>query len=665
MLLRVKLAEVRTPLQPHQQRVIDKLKASGGLLVAHGVGSGKTLSSIAAADALGLPIEAVVPAPLVANYEKELAKHLDKVPEDTRIRSYEKAVRDKDINLDALAVMDEAHRARNAGTQTSKVIAGQVAKAKARLLLTGTPVYNQPHDLAVLLNTAAGRRLLPDNPALFKSMFVGQEKIRAPFMTRMKGKVLGRPVEDSIRNVLVNRQRLVDAAKGYVDVHKGGGEGFPDREDAVHHVEMSPRQLQMYQFHTDQMPWYLKAKIQAGLPLDKKESSELNAFQGALRQVSNTPRPYAANMSEEEEVGHTPKIQLMAQHLQEMHAQDPNFRGVVYSNYLNAGLQPLSRSLSRAGIKHHVFTGEVSKKQRDEMVRDYNEGKVPVLLLSGAGAEGLDLRGTKAIQVMEPHWNESRINQVIGRGIRYKSHEHLPEGERKVKVLRYMSTLPKKFSDKFNWLTGGSPDQSVEEYMKNMAEEKERFGGQLSGALQEASDYGPLRKLGFSSEKENENLQKKFDAYTKLLRERGVYSGTAHKRITIPKSKLSKDDIARLGFEEVLLAIPEAGQDQFRSFRHPENLFHIHSHPGSWTMHEDSHPSSTMLSRKMGPLKAFIQGVPHVVTEGLPGLGLYLAGQIAGRKSTADKVRAGLDPDVVEAIEKQARLAVLRQYGVQ
>lgn len=495
MLYRVKSADLKTPLQPHQQRVIDKLKASDGLLVAHGVGSGKTLSAIAAQEALGLPADVIVPAPLVANYEKELDKHLTERP-DVRIRSYEKAVRDKDVNTDGLVVMDEAHRARNAGTHIAKDVAGAAAKAKARLLLTGTPVYNQPYDLAVLMNTAAGKKILPDDPALFKKTFVGEETIQAPLLARIKGRILDHPVDTVTRAKLINRNYLINAVKGYVDVHAGGGENFPRRVDEVHNVEMTPEQHRIYEFHANQMPWYLKAKIRAGLPLDKQESKELNSFQGALRQASNTPRPYVANMTDEEERKHTSKIQKMVTHLRDMREKDPNFRGLVYSNYLGAGLEPMSRELKRHNIPHHVFTGEIPKKQRDEMVRDYNSGKVPVLLVSGAGSEGLDLKGTKAIQLMEPHWNESRLNQVIGRGIRFKSHEHLPEEERQVKVMRYMSQLPPGIADRIGltWLSGAKKPQSVEEYMKNMSEEKDRFSQQLAAALQEASDSGPLKK---------------------------------------------------------------------------------------------------------------------------------------------------------------------------
>lgn len=463
--------------------------AGPGGLILH-----NTLTSIAAGDQLDQPIDAVVPASLVPNYDKEFVKHLGSRPRGARIRSYEKAVRDGDVAQDGLAVMDEAHRARNTGTGISQVIAKQVANAKYRLLLTGTPVYNQPYDLAPLLNTAAGRKVLPDDPALFKQTFIGTEHNTAPLWEQLKGKLLGHNIETEARPTLINRDRLIQAARGYVDVHQGGGEGFPTRIDEDHHVDMGDEQLRMYKYHEGTMPWYLKAKIRAGLPMDKQESKELNAFQGALRQVSNTPRAYLPQMTDEEEDAHTPKIQKMVSHLKDMHAKDPNFRGIVYSNYLQSGLHPMSRALTKAGINHHVFTGEINPKARKTMVEDYNAGRVPVLLLSGAGSEGLDLKGTKAIQLMEPHWNESRIAQVIGRGIRYKSHEHLPEEERKVKVMRYYSAFPKDLDDRMSGLIGMKPKSSIEQYLKSMADEKGRISKQISGALQEASDMGPLQK---------------------------------------------------------------------------------------------------------------------------------------------------------------------------
>ena len=71
-----KISDVVTELQPHQKRVAQRIKNQPGLVVAHGLGSGKTLTSIAAQEALNMPSEVLVPAALQANYQKELSKHV-------------------------------------------------------------------------------------------------------------------------------------------------------------------------------------------------------------------------------------------------------------------------------------------------------------------------------------------------------------------------------------------------------------------------------------------------------------------------------------------------------------------------------------------------------------------------------------------------------------
>lgn len=471
---------VNTELKPHQLRAIEKLRASGGLLAAHGLGSGKTLTSIAAADALGMPIDAVVPAPLVANYVKELNKHLGEVPEGTRIRSYQKATRQTGFNPEGLAVLDEAHRLRNSGTAMEKEVAQRAAEAKARLLLTATPIYNQPYDVANLLNTAAGRNVLPRDPRVFQSTFIGEKLIQPSWYGKLRG------VKPVAVPTLINRQKLIDATKGYVDVHKGGGEDFPDRIDEEIEVPLSKKQHEIYKWQEGRVPFHVSYKIRNGLPLSKSESTQLNAFQGALRQVSNTPRPYVANMTPEDELEHAPKLRQIAQHLIEMRKKDPNHKGLIYSNYLEGGVLPISRFLEKENVPHAVFHGGLSKNEKARLVQEYNEGKLPTLLVSSAGTEGLDLKGTRSVQVAEPHWNDSKIDQVIGRAIRYKSHAHLPEEQRKVRVMRYYASLPKPLF--------GKADSGIERYMQTVSKRKSAIGDEIMGALQEASDAGPLKK---------------------------------------------------------------------------------------------------------------------------------------------------------------------------
>lgn len=482
----VKQAAVKTPLLPHQQRVVDKLQASNGLLVAHGMGSGKTLSSIAAVDRLGLPVDAVMPAPLVANYQKELEKHVDNrdsLP-DIRLRSYEAAARGGGkIEPERFAIADEAHRMRNPGTSLHN-LARQVAGAKSRMLLTGSPVFNQPENLAVLMNAARGDQSLPEDANKFRAEYVGEKEVKPSFLQRLRG------VEPGTVPYLKNRKKLVDLATGYVDVHQSGGEHFPSREDEDVDVPMSDKQYEVYKFLEDKLPWHLRLKVRANLPLTKSESANLNAFSTGLRQVSNTPRPFVDGMDDEQEGAASSKVQQAVQRLVEARKSDPNFRGVVYSNFLDAGLNPYLRGLSQAGVPGAVFHGGLTSAQKQQLVQKYNAGDLPALLLSSAGSEGLDLKGTKLIQLLEPHFNQSKIDQVTARGIRYKSHEHLPEDERKVKVQRFYSTRPKTFVQR---LLGQEPETAMDRYLQSRSNEKRQFEDQLMAALQEASDRGPLQ----------------------------------------------------------------------------------------------------------------------------------------------------------------------------
>lgn len=55
-----------------------------------------------------------------------------------------------------------------------------------------------------------------------------------------------------------------------------------------------------------------------------------------------------------------------------------------------------------------------------------NGEKVKVVLISQAGAEGLDFKNIRQIHVMDPWYNMNRTEQIIGRGVRNCSHKNLP-----------------------------------------------------------------------------------------------------------------------------------------------------------------------------------------------------------------------------------------------
>jgi SNF2 family DNA or RNA helicase len=98
--------------------------------------------------------------------------------------------------------------------------------------------------------------------------------------------------------------------------------------------------------------------------------------------------------------------------------------------------------MAKQKIKFAEVTGKVTKIKRDQAVRDFNSGKLQVLLITKAGGEGLDLKGTRDIIIMESSWNRAVEVQVIGRGVRFRSHSDLPEDQRKVDVFYLIMKKP-------------------------------------------------------------------------------------------------------------------------------------------------------------------------------------------------------------------------------
>ena len=111
------------------------------------------------------------------------------------------------------------------------------------------------------------------------------------------------------------------------------------------------------------------------------------------------------------------------------------------------GIVPVMKWLNKVKIPYAHVTGDLTIQERDEAVVAYNTNKIKVLFISKAGSEGLDLKNTSNIIIMESGWNENSIKQIIGRGVRYKSHESLPKLKRVVTVYRLYAIKPNEYKN--------------------------------------------------------------------------------------------------------------------------------------------------------------------------------------------------------------------------
>jgi hypothetical protein len=62
-------------------------------------------------------------------------------------------------------------------------------------------------------------------------------------------------------------------------------------------------------------------------------------------------------------------------------------------------------------------------------------------MITQSGAEGISLANTRQVHIMEPYWNNVRLQQVIGRAIRLCSHMNLVWEERTVEIFTYLSVF--------------------------------------------------------------------------------------------------------------------------------------------------------------------------------------------------------------------------------
>jgi len=475
----------RSETKDHQSRVIDKLE-NNSIVAAHSMGSGKTLTALLAAERAQKKypdehVTAIVPASLVSNMKDQAVQHgVDLDMDRFEVTTYDKA--SNDVNRlkqknHSLIIVDEAHKLRNKDTKRSSEIEKVLKSSRKSLLLSGTPSYNKPEDIAVLVNKAAGTKVLPDNAKDFEDRFIGRRKVEPGFFAKH---VLG--VEPGEITYLKNQGELREALNKYIDhydaqEHSAGD--FPTAHHRTVKVTMSPEQKRMYKFLEDDMPAPIKWKIRLGLPLSKKESSNLNAFSTGVRQVSNSTKPYSQNPAAEPL---SPKQLKMADSIHEKMISDKNYRGISYSNYIESGLKPLSEELTRRNISHAIYDGSISQKEKDSIVDRYNKGEIKQLLISSSGAEGLNTKGTKLVQVMEPHFNKSKIDQVVARAVRYKSHEHLPEEERHVDVEHYHSVMDPGLIDKIV----GHKTKTIDEYLHEASDTKDKLRADIMALTKQA-----------------------------------------------------------------------------------------------------------------------------------------------------------------------------------
>lgn len=124
---------------------------------------------------------------------------------------------------------------------------------------------------------------------------------------------------------------------------------------------------------------------------------------------------------------------------------------VIFSFFkTKAGVNILHALFKMCGIKTEIYSGDISDTKRKQILKEFNAeknrygDKIKILLVTEAGAEGINIFEAQHMHILESSTREMKIQQAIGRVVRYKSHmvygrKPMPKNEQVVHIWRYWS----------------------------------------------------------------------------------------------------------------------------------------------------------------------------------------------------------------------------------
>lgn len=271
--------------------------------------------------------------------------------------------------------------------------------------------------------------------------------------------------------------------------HEDVSELFPKRMVDNVYVEMSPVQKKLYHAELNRLPKRVRDAVIYGHPVTAKEANFVFAMIQGARRASNTIHTSLGGMQPAAGAFLTPKPKRLLQDTFE-HLQDtPDGGAVIYSNMINGGIDMIADALNELGVPYGVFAGKgrdipgygkVTEESRNADVEKFRNRDIRILLISGAGAEGLSLPNATMFASLDGHFNPEMIQQAEARIRRAKGLEHRPPEQRRVLIKRYISVLPEG-----TWLQKlfSNKEFSTDEWIYGVAAEKEHLNDMMKKAL--------------------------------------------------------------------------------------------------------------------------------------------------------------------------------------
>lgn len=382
-----------------------------GACLADDMGLGKTITLIAlhlhrAQAGHQGPTLVVCPASLLGNWEAEVHRFAPGVPvvrfhgtsrelqaagDGFVLTTYGTMRRDAET-LAAhpwdLVVADEAQHVKNPRTSTARAL--RSIESRARVALTGTPVENDLTELWAILDWTT--------PGLLGSRNAFRKAWAAPIESGVDP-AKARQFADLIGPFLLRRRKS----------DPGIAPELPPKTETDHPLRLTREQVVLYEsFVRDAMERIERADE------DARRGLVLMLLTG-LKQICNHPDHFLKR-SGARLAGRSEKVDLLDELVGTVLAEDGAV--LVFTQYV-AMARLLEGHLTRAGVPHQFLHGGTPVRERETMVRRFQDGEVPVFLLSlKAGGTGLNLTRADHVVHVDRWWNPAVEEQATDRAYR-------------------------------------------------------------------------------------------------------------------------------------------------------------------------------------------------------------------------------------------------------
>ena len=157
----------------------------------------------------------------------------------------------------------------------------------------------------------------------------------------------------------------------------------------------------------------------------------------------------------------------------------------IYSNWLGYGVEAISAVLDSLGYSKFPRSGdpyktyfvwspsvesdkEVIKKAKQTFnSQDNSNGKLIKFMLGTSSIkEGVSFKNLAQIHLLDPWWNNSRIEQIIARGFRLCSHTGLPPDKRHTDVFKHVGIFDTYYTDGENPEISAMFDEIYDEFVR-------------------------------------------------------------------------------------------------------------------------------------------------------------------------------------------------------